>query len=111
MVVYPLSHQRIARTSAALARSFVKEKETVFGFSFLSGSKDFWKSRNFYRCFSAGGNPLWFGLIKNRDASIRLFALPFARSLTPLAHSLAPQCLLCSGAPLRSSAPLRSFVH
>ena len=39
--------------------------------------------------------------------TLKSFALPFARSLAPLTHSLASHCSLCSRAraPLRSLAP------
>ena len=49
--------------------------------------------------------PLWSGTNKNRDVSTS----PFARSLTPLTNSLAPDCSLRSRPPLRSLA--RSLAH
>ena len=45
---------------------------------------------------------LWSGTNKNQDISTGPFARPFARSLAPLTHSLAPDCSLCSCPPLRS---------
>ena len=52
---------------------------------------------------------LWSGTNKNQDISTGPFARPFARSLAPLTHSLAPDCSLCSCPPLRSL--LRSLAH
>ena len=45
------------------------------------------------------------GTTENPDVSTGPLARPFARSLAPLTHSLAPYC------SLRSRAPLRSFVR
>ena len=42
------------------------------------------------------------GITKNPDVSTGPLARLFVRSLTPLTHSLAPFCSLCSRAPLRS---------
>ena len=46
--------------------------------------------------------PLWARIIKNQDKSTGPLARPFARSLVPLTHSLAPSCLLCLSSPLHS---------
>ena len=48
---------------------------------------------------------LWTITAKNIDWSIGPLARPFARSLAPLTHSLAPKC------SLRSHPPLRSLAH
>ena len=45
--------------------------------------------------------PQWSRITKNPDVSTEPLACPFARSLAPLTHSLAPH-LLCYCAPLRS---------
>ena len=45
---------------------------------------------------------LWSGTNKNRDVSTGPLARPFARSLAPLTHSLAPDYSLRSRPPLRS---------
>ena len=52
---------------------------------------------------------LWSGTNKNEDVSTGPLARPFARSLAPLTHSLAPDCSLRSRPPLRSFA--RSLAH
>ena len=52
---------------------------------------------------------LWFRSAKNQDVSTGPLARPFARSLAPLAHSLAPDCSLRSRPPLRSL--IRSLAH
>ena len=46
----------------------------------------------------------WARSTKNPDVSTGPFARPFSCSLAPLTGSLAPPCLLCSRAPLRSAA-------
>ena len=57
-------------------------------------------------------NALWSGTNKNRDVSTGPLARPFARSLTPLTRSRAPDCLLRSRPPLRSLIPsLAHFAH
>ena len=45
---------------------------------------------------------LWSRITRNTDWSTGPLACPFARSLAPLTHLLAPHCLLCSHAPLHS---------
>ena len=52
---------------------------------------------------------LWSGTNKNTDVSTGSLARPFARSLAPLTHSLAPDCSLRSRPPLRSL--IRSLAH
>ena len=56
---------------------------------------------------------LWFRWLKNQDVSTgplaRSFALPFARLLAPLTHSLALDCSLRSRPPLHSL--VRSLAH
>ena len=47
-------------------------------------------------------NALWSGSTKNRDVSTGPLTRPFAHSLAPLTHLLAPDCLLGSRPPLRS---------
>ena len=55
---------------------------------------------------------LWFRITKNRDWSTGPLARPFARSLTPLTHSLAPDCSLRSRPLLRSLVcSLAHFAH
>ena len=55
---------------------------------------------------------LWSGRNKNRDVRTGPLACPFARSLAPLTHSLAPPCLLCLRAPLRSFVcSLAHYAH
>ena len=49
-----------------------------------------------------GGDALWSGTNKNRDVSTGSLTRPFARSLAPLTHSLAPDCSLRSRPLLRS---------
>ena len=49
--------------------------------------------------------PLWARTTKNRDVSTGPLARPFDLSFAPLTHLLAPPCLLCL------CAPLRSLVH
>ena len=52
--------------------------------------------------FFVGGGPLWSGTNENQDVSTGPLACPFACSLAPLIHSLAPDCLLGSRSPLCS---------
>ena len=52
---------------------------------------------------------LWSITAKNTDCSTGPLARPFARSLAPLTHSLAPDCSLRSRPPLRSL--VRSLAH
>ena len=49
-----------------------------------------------------GGGALWSGSTKNTDVSTEALARPFALSLTPLTHLLAPHYSLRSHAPPRS---------
>ena len=54
----------------------------------------------------------WSGTTKNHVVSTGPLTCPFARSLAPLTHLLAPPCLLCSRAPLRSFVcSLAHFAH
>ena len=54
----------------------------------------------------------WFKTAKNQDICNGPLASPFARLLTLLTHPLAPHCLLCSRAPLRSLIRLLThFAH
>ena len=53
--------------------------------------------------------PLWSRIVKNQDVSTGPLTRPFARSLAPLTHLLAPHNLFHSRAPLRSLA--RSIAH
>ena len=54
----------------------------------------------------------WFRSAKNQNVSTGPLACPFARSLAPLTHSLAPPCLLRSRIPLRSFVcSLAHFIH
>ena len=46
--------------------------------------------------------PLWSRILKNPEVSTGPLARPFARSLAPLTHLLAPDCSLRSRPPLRS---------
>ena len=56
--------------------------------------------------------PMWSGTNKNRDVSTGPLARTFARSLTPLTRSLAPDCSLRSRPPLHSLVPsLAHFAH
>ena len=50
------------------------------------------------------GAARWSGTSKNQDVSTGPLARPFAHSLSPLTHSLAPPSSLCSRAPLHSFA-------
>ena len=55
---------------------------------------------------------LWVRSNKNPDESTGPLARPFAHSLAPLTHSLAPPCLLCLRAPQRSHVrSLARFAH
>merc|ERR1712002_811446 len=55
---------------------------------------------------------LWSITAKNTDWSTGPLARPFARSLTLLTRSLAPDCSLCSCPPLRSLVlSLTHFAH
>ena len=55
---------------------------------------------------------LWSITAKNTDRNTGPLARPFARSLAPLARSLAPDCSLRSRPPLRSLVrSLARFVH
>ena len=57
-------------------------------------------------------SPLWSRTVKNIDCSTGPLARPFARLLTPLTRSLAPDCLLRSRPPLRSLVrSLALFAH
>ena len=68
------------------------------------------KKRKRYRCiYLTHAAALWSGTNKNRDVSTGPLARPFARSLAPLTHSLAPDCSLHSRPPLRSL--VRSLAH
>ena len=51
----------------------------------------------------------WVRKAKNWDVSTGPLTCPFALSLAPLTRLLAPHCLLCSRAPLRSL--VRSLAH
>ena len=53
---------------------------------------------------------LWSITAKNTDCSTGQLARPFARSLSPLTRSLAPDCSLGSRPPLRSFI-VRSLSH
>ena len=52
--------------------------------------------------FTYSSNPRWFKTAMNQDESTGPLARPFIRSLAPLTRLLAPHCLFCSHAPLRS---------
>ena len=56
-----------------------------------------------------GASSLWSRITKTPDVSTGPLTRPFARSLAPLTHLLAPHNLFHSRAPLRSLA--RSIAH
>ena len=63
-------------------------------------------------CFAKSYIALWTITAKNTDWSTGPLARPFARSLAPLTHSLAPDCSLCLRPPLRSLVcSLAHFAH
>ena len=54
----------------------------------------------------------WFETTKNQDVSTGPLDCPFTYSILPLTHLLAPHCLLCLRAPLRSFiCSLAHFAH
>ena len=53
----------------------------------------------------------WFRTAKNRHISTALLARPFAYSLAPLTHLLAPHCLLHFRSPLHSFLRILAHSH
>ena len=56
-----------------------------------------------------GGGALWSRIAKNPDVSTGPLALPFAHSLVPFTHLLAPHCSLHSRATLHSLVRLLTY--
>ena len=95
-----------------LANLIVTEPRRIFLYNWVCGLPRGFMCESSLRGVETAAEVQWFRSAKNRVVNTGPLACPFARSLAPLTHSLAPPCLLCSRAPLCSFVcSLAHFTH